>query len=98
MSIGPNVIVPLLTSVTLPDTSQWKAAASDYISALATTSGCTEGGGNITALNLPTLGRMEWTYQTYYFPTGSTQRRHTQRNSGIATRAMRNPAGGLLGV
>ena len=101
-SVGPTVTVPLLTSVTLPDGSAWSNAASDYVVTLpsGTTwpdNACTENAGNITAWTLPTLGRMEWTWQKIYFPTGSTTRKHLQTNPGVATRGMRNPDGTLLG-
>jgi RHS repeat-associated protein len=101
-SLGATVTVPLLTSVTLPDGSVWKAAASDYVTALPSgtwpNNACTQHSGNLTALTLPTLGRMEWTWQTVPFPTGSTAKSFAQLNSGVATRAMRNADGTLQGV
>jgi RHS repeat-associated protein len=97
-SVGSTVTVPLLTSVTLPDGSAWKTTATDYVYALPGTAGCTDHAGNLTALTLSTLGRMEWVWQRYYFPTGSSNKPHLQSNSGVASRAMRNPDGTLLGV
>jgi hypothetical protein len=97
-SIGGTVTVPLLTSVTLPDGSAWKTTVNDYVIALpASGASCTDAAGNLTAWTLPTLGRMEWTWQTVYFSSGSTQRTYSQTNAGVATRAMRNPGGALLG-
>ena len=100
---GATVTVPLLTSVSLPDGSAWSNTASDYVIALPPSgswpaNACTENAGNLTALTLPTLGRMEWVWQKVYFPTGSTNKPHLQTNPGVATRAMRNPGGALLGV
>ena len=97
-SVGSTVSVPLLTSVTLPDGSSWKNTASDYVTALPGTSGCTDHAGNLTALVLPTLGRMEWVWQRYYFPSGTSNKPHLQSNSGVASRAMRFAGGVLLGV
>jgi len=101
-SLGATVTVPLLTSVALPDGSVWKAAASDYVTALPSgtwpDNACTQHSGNLTALTLPTLGRMEWTWQTVFFPTGSTAKSFAQINSGVATRAMRNADGTLQGA
>ncbi len=97
-SIGSTVSVPLLIGVTLPDGSAWKTTANDYVIALPGAPGCTDHAGNLTALTLPTLGRMEWVWQRYYFPTGTSNKPHLQSNSGVASRAMRNPDGTLLGV
>ncbi len=102
-SIGPTVTVPLLTGVTLPDGSTWTNTATDYVVTLPSGStwpanACTQNAGNLTAWTLPTLGRMEWTWQTVYFPTGSTTKPHLQTNPGVATRAMRDRGGALLGV
>ncbi len=102
-SVGSMVSVPLLTSVSLPDGSSWSNTASDYVITLPSgpswpDNACTENAGEITAWNLPTLGRMEWTWQKVYFPTGSTTKKHLQTNPGVATRTMRNPNGTVLGI
>jgi RHS repeat-associated protein len=102
-SIGPTVRVPLLTGVTLPDGSAWTTTASGYViapppSGSWPTNACTDNSGNLTALTEPTLGRLEWTWQTYAFPTGSTQRKYLQTNPGVAARTMRNPDGTLVGT
>ncbi len=104
-SLGPKVMVPLLTSVTLPDGSAWSSSStgSDYVTTLPSGStwpdnACTDNAGNITAWRLPTLGRMEWTWQKIYFPTGSTARVHLQTSSAVATRGMRNADGTLQGA
>ncbi len=102
-SLGPTVNVPLLTSVSLPDGSSWKTTAGDYVTAIPSGStypanACTENAGNLTAWTLPTLGRMEWTWQKVYFPSGSTTKPHLQTNPGVATRGMRNADGTLQGA
>jgi RHS repeat-associated protein len=97
-SVGNSVSVPLLTSVILPDNSSWSNTANDYVIALPQDGVCTENAGEITAWTLPTLGRMEWTWQKVYFPTGSTTKKHLQTNPGVATRTMRNPNGTVLGT
>jgi hypothetical protein len=58
-------------------------------------SDCVTGSGDIQGLRLPTLGRIEWTYQTYKFPqTNSPWRTKTQ---GVATRTTKNEQGAVLG-
>jgi RHS repeat-associated protein len=102
-SLGSTVTVPLLTSVSLPDGSAWTASASDYVTALPPGStwpdnSCTENAGDILGWGLPTLGRLEWTWQKVYFPTGSSNRKHLQTNPGVASRTMRNADGTVQGT
>ncbi|HEX6900065.1 MAG TPA: RHS repeat-associated core domain-containing protein [Thermoanaerobaculia bacterium] len=91
--------VPLLTSVTLPDGSAWKTSAdTGYVTALpAGTARCTDHAANLTSWTLPTLGRLEWTWQTWRFPQIS-QKNFLNRNSGVASRTMRNPDGVVIGT
>ena len=91
-SLGATVSTPLLTSLTLPDGSQFVMPASDHITT-PPVNGCTSMSGNITGLTLPTLGRMEWTWQLYHFPGGSTGKFHGQSNPGVATRKLINVGG-----
>ena len=97
-SVGGTIAVPLLTGVTLPDGSAWKIAATDYVTTLPPDGVCTENAGEITALRLPALGRMEWTWQKYTFPAGSSQKLSLQSNPGVATRGMRDPGGAIIGA
>ncbi|HEX4496051.1 MAG TPA: hypothetical protein VIE43_10330, partial [Thermoanaerobaculia bacterium] len=97
-SIGPTVSVPLLIGVTLPDGSTWQNTASDYITTVPADGTCTDGAGNLTAWVLPTLGRMEWTWQKVLFPNGSTTKPRLLFNTGVASRAMRDRGGVLLGA
>ena len=93
-----EVKVPLLTGVTLPDGSAWKIdAANGYVTALPANNRCTDHAGNLTSLALPTLGRLEWTWQTYQFPQISPKS-FLNRNSGVAARTMRNPNNGVIGT
>ncbi len=97
--LSDTVMVPLLTSVTLPDGSAFSTMAGDYLN-LPPAAGqhCSEGSGNLTALKLPTQGRLEWSWQLYRFPSGSTGKMHLQANSGVATRTMRDGTGTALGT
>ncbi|HEV7505183.1 MAG TPA: RHS repeat-associated core domain-containing protein [Thermoanaerobaculia bacterium] len=98
-SQGDRVNVPFLTGVTLPDLSTFQMPLSSYVTALpAAGQKCTSFAGNPLGITLPTLGRMEWTWQTFMFPISSATKAHFQTNPGVATRTMRNAAGGVLGT
>ncbi|HEX3555793.1 MAG TPA: hypothetical protein VIA62_21455, partial [Thermoanaerobaculia bacterium] len=100
--VSDTVTVPLLTRLTLPDGSAFQATVNDYLTVLNTSqvpgSHCANNSGNLTALTLPTLGRLEWTWQTYKFPSGSTVKIHLQSNPGVATRTLRDAGGAVLGT
>lgn len=94
-----QALVPLLLSVTLPDGSSYQMAETDYITAAAaSTAQCTDHGGNLLKLTLPTLGKLAWTWRTYVFPTASSAKRHLQTSSGVATRAMLDAGNATLGT
>jgi RHS Repeat len=95
MGLGTTVVVPLLSSVSLSDGSSWSMPG--YVTAMPADK-CTENGGEITALKLPTLGSLEWSWQKVYFPTGSTNRLHLQTNPGVATRTMFDASHAPLGI
>ncbi|HEY4590957.1 MAG TPA: hypothetical protein VIJ61_01035, partial [Thermoanaerobaculia bacterium] len=95
---GSTVNVPFLTGITLPDSSTFQMPLSSYITALPTNGMCTPSAGNVLGITLPTLGRMEWTWQTFNFASGSSVKIHLQSNPGVATRTMRNAAGTVLGT
>ncbi|MFY9824607.1 MAG: RHS repeat-associated core domain-containing protein [Thermoanaerobaculia bacterium] len=95
---GPTVLVPLLTSIALPDQSTFQMPLSSYVTALPADGICTPFAGNLLSITLPTLGRMEWTWQTFNFPGGSTGKFQLQSNPGVATRTMRTAAGSVLGT
>src|SRR6185369_9928849 len=95
--VGNKVNVALLSSVALPDGSSW--TANSYITTVPTDpNGCTDNGGNLTALTLPTLGRLEWSWQTLYLPIGTLHRPHLQTDPAVATRTMRNADGSVQGT
>jgi RHS repeat-associated protein len=95
-----SVSVPLLTGVLLPDLSSWSTSASGYVTAIpaAAHGGCTFNGGNLTAWTLPTLGSLNWTWQTVFFPTGSTPKPALLTNPAVATRVMMNPDQSVQGT
>ena len=96
-----GVTVPFLASITLPDGSAYAMAASDYsmpappppYPQMMTL--CVRGTGDILGLQLPTLGRIEWTYTLYKFPAANTPWR--TKTQGVATRTTRNEQGAVLG-
>jgi len=97
-ALNKTVTVQLLTSVSRPDGSLWRMLTSDYVTtAPQTGSGC-RASGAIQAMTLPTLGRLEWTWQDYQFPSGSTKAPAWRFSSGVLTRAIRNPDGVIHGV
>jgi YD repeat-containing protein len=63
--VNPSLYVPILTSVTLPDGSSYGMTYNDGITTDRSLS------GSIASLTLPTLGKHEWTYQSYVFPAAS---------------------------
>lgn len=96
---GSSALVPLLTGVFLPDGSSYQAPVSDYITAVSANGTlCTDAGGYLTGLRLPTLGKLEWTWQKYLFPSGSAQKPRLQTNDGVLTRTMRDGSGTVLGT
>src|SRR6185436_4416796 len=85
--------VQLLTAIDLPDGSSWGMET-----ATSNPAGFCDVAGRITALRLPTLGRIEWTYQSYVFPTESDSRPYRQASRGVATRTVKNASGGIEGT
>jgi len=90
--------VSLLSSLTLPDGSAY------IFNAYNTT--CFEGGvevknlpGTLEKMTLPTLGQVEWTYQTYSFPVRGSGTAKTGPNlsistpAGVATKRVLNASG-----
>jgi RHS repeat-associated protein len=99
VSVGKTVTVPLLTSISLPDGSSYRMSPSDYITAWPTgTAECTDNSGSLLGISLPTLGRLEWTYQDYRFPDDSSPQGWRRKKPGVATRTMRDPNGTALGT
>ncbi len=96
-AILTTVVVPLLTSVSLPDGSSYQMPTSDYITNLNPESPVCRSSGDLKGLTLPTLGRLEWTYQDYIYPTGAGKV-HLGFSAGIATRQTRGASGDLLGT
>jgi RHS repeat-associated protein len=100
LNVSSNVTVPFLTGVTLPDGSSYGMGLSDYFitsSPMGAMGDGVFGSGSIVSLTLPTLGRIEWSYQSYGFPQGSAQKVSRQKNYGVATRTTRDASGAVLG-
>jgi len=85
--------VSLLTSVVLPDGSSYAPGAGGYAIVPAGSGKCMFTSGSLTGLTLPTLARISWSYQTYFFPTVGRR----SNNPGVATRMVTDAAGSLLG-
>jgi YD repeat-containing protein len=87
-----TVNLPLLASVTHPDGSRHAFA---YEPAAADSS------GRLASMQLPTMGKIEWTYQTYRYTTGSNPTSLSpvfRQNTGVATRRLVNISGGVDGT
>jgi RHS repeat-associated protein len=93
-TLGANVQVPLLTSVSLPDGSSYQVPVADYLTAVLPAS-C-RSSGKLRGLTLPTLGRLEYTYQDYTLP--ATNKIHRQFTSGVDERRTLDAAGAPLGT
>ena len=90
-----TVNVPLLASVTQPDGSKYEMDY--YTDDTAPNPACRQGA--IASLTVPTLGEVEWTYQPYNIPTfGCKFREWARFTPGVATRTLKNAAGGVLGT
>ena len=96
-AIGPTAQVRLLTAVTLPDGSSYQMPLADYVTEPPAAGAECFWPGAIRGLRLPTLGRIEWTYQKYTFPTESGKP-HRQLTAGVATRRRVDAAGGDQGT
>ncbi|HXO21358.1 MAG TPA: hypothetical protein VOA87_15710, partial [Thermoanaerobaculia bacterium] len=107
-----NLAVPLLASVTLPDGSSFGPMDYTEVATTTNSDACRNynpppppdtgagncvvGSGAIIGLPLPTLGRIEWTYQSYGFPSGAGTGRR-QHNLGVSTRTTKDASGAVLG-
>jgi hypothetical protein len=95
-AFAATVSVPLLVSVSLPDGSSYAPGAAGYLQ--TPSSGCLDGSGSLTALTLPTLGSLGWTYQRYVYPVASSPRMRHTANPGVATRGSYDASGSLIGA
>jgi RHS repeat-associated protein len=97
-ALSAQVGVQLLTSLTLPDGSSYQMPVADYFTAPVTNDE-KRASGAIRGLRLPTLGRLEWTYQAYAFPAWSGgPKPYRNRVAGVATRRLVNASGGVEGA
>lgn len=88
-----NKPVPLLTQVILPDGSSYRMAVADYSTQMSPP--CQA--GMLKGMTLPTLGRVEWDYLQYSFPTGSSPRSFRQFSTGVGARRLKDASGSVLG-
>ncbi len=92
-----NLSVEFLTGITQPDGSVWAMPLSDYVT--ANPPGFNDLVGRIKGLTLPTLGRLEWDYGFYIFPSSSTERRPwAQSSRGVVVRRKKTASGGFEGT
>jgi RHS repeat-associated protein len=92
-----TVQVQLLTSVTLPDGSSYAMPSSDYVVNVPDSGPVCRTSGSILGLKLPTLGKIEWTYMDYVFPSQSSNRPNRQTRPGVGTRKTLDSSGTTLG-
>jgi RHS repeat-associated protein len=103
----PNpVALPFLVDITLPDLSHYKMpGASGYL--LDPPQGNRDVPGILSRLNLPTGGRIEWSFGRWSFPTGESynpqqpprnQPDFVTHSSGITARRLYDLTGTLLGA
>lgn len=90
-----NITVSLLTAVTLPDGSSWSMPTSDYH--LNGTAGCRLP-GVLKAVTTPVLGRVEWGYGAYGFPTESDEKPWRNLSHGVYSRTLKNHSGVAVGT
>ena len=89
----PNsVSVPLLTSIALPDGSSYTIATTDYDRGDGVS--CSNSSGQLRGMTLPTLGRIEWDYTSWVYPSeAGTCDDFFARSNGISKRRLRRADG-----
>jgi hypothetical protein len=91
---GPTTTAPVLSSLTLPDGSTWRMPLYHTTAAA--------GPGLIQRLELPTLGKIDWTWRGYTYPArsdgigGGTLSLNS--NYGVATKRVLDAAGACQAV
>ena len=91
---GPNVIVPLLVGIDLPDGSSFEMPLSSYHQTVDCNANVNAPAGMIASLQLPSLGKLTWTYGGYQL--GNELRRLTA--IGVTSRSQLNALGTELGM
>ena len=91
-----SVSVPLLTNIALPDGSSYAIATTDYDRGDGVS--CSNSSGQLRGMTLPTLGRIEWDYTTWLYPSiAGTCDDFFARSNGISKRRLRRADGVLDG-
>lgn len=96
-----TVIAPLLKSITLPDGTAYQFVRDNGEPAYYATGSdqqnagdsCGIANGHLSRMQLPTLGRVDWTWQAYGFPNTSGTRPYRIRAPGIHQRTLTDPTG-----
>jgi PKD domain-containing protein len=82
--------VPMLTLVTLPDDSAFAFSYGTGTSTSVVTpddsNNCA--GGSLTSADLPTKGRISWTYDKYLMPVNGCQEDPVANSAGVASRTL----------
>jgi RHS repeat-associated protein len=94
-TMSTSITVPLMTAIVLPDGSRFAMPLSDYH--LDALTNC-KLPGTLKGLTLPTLGRIDWDYGEYKFPTGVGEKPWRSTAMGVVSRVTRNPTGAELGT
>ncbi len=87
--------VPLLASVDLPDGSSYAMPAGDYY--LDKSVNCRLP-GVLKAITTPVLGRIEWTYANYSFPTATDEKPWRNVSAGVYVRTLKDASGTNVGA
>jgi YD repeat-containing protein len=87
--------VSFLTSVSLPDGSSYSMPPSDYY--LDQSVDC-HLPGVLKGITTPVLGRIEWTYGGYGFPTGADEKPWRNISAGVASRTLKDASGVAAGI
>ena len=89
-----SVNLPLLESITHPDGSK-------QLFTYHPAGAAADSHGRLASMRLPTMGKIEWAYQSYKYTTGANPSALGplfRQNTGVATRRMVNMNGGVDGV
>ncbi|HVT56883.1 MAG TPA: RHS repeat-associated core domain-containing protein [Thermoanaerobaculia bacterium] len=99
-ALASNVTVPLLTGVTLPNGSSFKVPTAPSLQYITSASPDCRSTGLLERLQLPTLGMLAWTYQSYIFAAESPGKPFPffLSSQGVATRSTLEAHGNVLGT
>lgn len=93
-STSTTVQVPMLYSITLPDSSK-------YVFGYYPLGAANDASGRMSSMQLPTLGKIEWTYRSYPFVSSGCPTSFPtmfRANTGVASRKLVDAAGVAAGT